>query len=143
MVAVVMEEIRKRNKMKIKVKKLEILLAAKQEKADDEISKDILEEGIMKKYFERDYLDKKFKTMLAEEIRETKFAGKEAKETTLRELEKREQNGAKCGEDNEDNLDEAGDGMKINCDGKRIKNVREMRLKQDKRTSTTKLFGQE
>ena len=30
----------------------------------------------MKKYFEGDYLDKKFKTSLAEEIKETEFVGK-------------------------------------------------------------------
>ena len=142
MEAVVMEEIEKRNEIEKKLKKLENLLEAKQAKADDEISRDIVEEGITKKYFEEDYLDKTFKTMLAEQIRETEFAGKEAKEATMREQAKKEQNGADCGEDIEDGLDAAGDGMEIKCDGKRSKNVRELPLKQDKGALTTELFVQ-
>ena len=137
MEAVVMEEIEKRNQTEKKVKELEILLHAKQRKADDEMSKDLLQERITKKYFEGDYLDKKFKTMLAEEIRETEFAGKKANEMTLREQAKKDRNGAECGADNVDDLNAAGDGMEINCDGKRSTNVRELPLKEDKRTSTT------
>ena len=143
MEAIVMEEIEKRNETEKKVKELEILLVAKQRKANGEISKDLLENGITKKYFEGDCLDKKFKTMLAEEIRETEFAGKKANEMTLREQEKENRNGAECGEDNADDLNAAGDGMEINCDGTPSTNVRELPLKKDKRTSTTDLLVQQ
>ena len=143
MEAVVMEEIEKRNETEKKVKQLQVLLDAKQRKADGEISKNLLQEGITKNYFEGDYLDKKFKTMLAEEIRKTGFAGKQTSEMTLREQTKEDRNGAECGEDNVDDLNAAGDGMEINCDGKPNINVRELSLKEDKGNSTTDLSVQQ
>ena len=144
MEAIVMEEIEKRNEMEKKVKQLEILLDAKQRKADDEISNDLLQQGITKKYFEGHYLDKKFKTMLAEEISETEFAGKTANEMTLREQTKKEdQNSAECGEVNVDDLNAAGNGMEINCDGKPSTNVRELPLKEDKGKSISDIFIQQ
>ena len=143
MEAVVMEEIEKRNKTEKKLKELKILLQAKQGKADSEISKDLLEEGITKKYFDGDYLDKKFKTMLAEKIRETEFARKETSEIALREQAKEERNGLEYGAVNVDDLNAAGDGMEINCDEKRSKNIRELELKEDKGTSTSNIFIQQ
>ena len=143
MEAVVMEEIKKRNETDKKVKQLEILLEAKQRKADNEMSNDLLLKGITKKYFEGDYLDKKFKTMLAEEIRETEFAGKQTSEMTLREQAKEDRNGAECGADNVDDLNAAGDRMEINCDGKPSINVRELSLKEHKGNSTTDLLVQQ
>ena len=108
---------------------MELLLEAKQTKADDEISREILQERITKKYSEGDYLYKKFKIMLVEQIKEAEFAGKEAKEATLREQAKKKRNGAECEEDIVDGLNAAGEGMKTKCDGKRNKNVREAKTR--------------
>ena len=144
MEAVVMEEIEKRNEMEKKVKELEFLLEGKPGKADGETSKDLPKEGIMKKYFEGDYLDKKFKTMLEEEIRETESARKETKEMTLGQQAKKAQRiDVECVADDVDDLNEISDGMEIICDGTRGKKVRELPLKEDKETSTTDLFIQQ
>ena len=144
MEAVVMEEIEKRNEMEKKVKELEFLLEGKPEKADGETSKDLPKEGIMKKYFEGDYLDKKFKTMLEEQIRETEFVRKETKEMTLGQQTKKAQRiGVECGADNMDDLNAVSDGMEIICDGETAKKVKVLPLKEDKETSTTDLFIQQ